>query len=111
MAGRRTTAINPYTEERNGVEMHFDRGAHAATKQLKIGLVGHLDDQARRQGGPAIRAGALPVAVAATRGQLGHTVPTGDLDANVNVKADRESPRRRPEGWTYGQRHAVARRA
>ena len=70
------------------------------TKQLQIGLVGYLYNQASCDGGSGDRVGCFQSRVASAGGQLGYTVPMGDLDANVNVKAYWEfAAANRPEGW------------
>jgi len=101
MAGMTYNFVNPYTEYRNGVDMHFDWGASRfLTKQLQIGLVGYLYNQASCDGGSGDRVGCFQSRVASAGGQLGYTVPMGDLDANVNVKAYWEfAAANRPEGW------------
>jgi len=101
MAGLTYNFVNPYTEYRNGVDMHFDWGASRfLTKQLQIGLVGYLYNQASCDGGSGDRVGCFQSRVASAGGQLGYTVSMGDLDANVNVKAYWEfAAANRPEGW------------
>jgi len=101
MAGLTYNFVNPYTEYRNGVDMHFDWGASRfLTKQLQIGLVGYLYNQASCDGGSGDRVGCFQSRVASAGGQLGCTVSMGDLDANVNVKAYWEfAAANRPEGW------------
>ena len=81
--------------------MHFDWGASRfLTKQLQIGLVGYLYNQASCDGGAGDRVGCFQSRVASAGGQLGYTVSLGELDANLNVKAYKEfAAANRPEGW------------
>jgi hypothetical protein len=101
IAGLTYNFVNPYTQYRNGVDVHFDWGASRfLTKQLQIGLVGYLYNQASCDGGSGDRVGCFQSRVASAGGQLGYTIPMGDLDANVNVKAYWEfAAANRPEGW------------
>src|SRR5262245_38422586 len=88
IAGLTYNFINPYTEYRNGIDVHLDWGASRfLTKQLQIGLVGYHYNQASCDGGAGYRVGCFQSRVASAGGHLGYTVPMGDLDANVNLKA------------------------
>jgi hypothetical protein len=101
VAGLTYNFINPATQYQNGVDVHFDWGASRfLTKQLQIGLVGYLYNQASCDGGSGDRVGCFQSRVASVGAQLGYTIPMGGLDANVNVKAYKEfAAANRPEGW------------
>jgi hypothetical protein len=101
IAGLTYNFVNPDTEYRSGVDVHFDWGASRfLTKQLQIGLVGYLYNQASCDGGAGDRVGCFQSRVASVGGQLGYTVSLGELDANLNVKAYKEfAAANRPEGW------------
>jgi hypothetical protein len=93
--------INPSTQYQNGVDFHLDWSAsRLLTKQLQIGLVGYLYNQASCDGGSGDRVGCFQSRVASAGAQLGYTVPMGELDGNVAVRAYREfAAANRPEGW------------
>ena len=101
IAGLTYNFVNPDTDYRSGVDVHFDWGASRfLTKQLQIGLVGYLYNQASCDGGAGDRVGCFQSRVASVGGQLGYTVSLGELDANLNVKAYKEfAAANRPEGW------------
>ena len=111
IAGLTYNFVNPYTQYRNGVDVHFDWGASRfLTKQLQIGLVGYLYNQASCDGGSGDRVGCFQSRVASAGGQLGYTIPMGDLDANVNVKAYWEfAAANRPEGWNLWLSYTLSR--
>jgi hypothetical protein len=70
------------------------------TKQLQIGLVGYLYNQASCDGGSGDRVGCFQSRVAGAGAQLGYTISIGELEGNVNVKAYKEfAAANRPEGW------------
>jgi hypothetical protein len=93
--------VNPDTLYQSGVDLHFDWGAsRLLTKQLQIGLVGYLYNQASCDGGSGNRVGCFQSRVAAAGAQLGYTISMGQLEGNVNVKAYKEfAAANRPEGW------------
>ena len=101
IAGLTYNFVNPDTDYRSGVDVHFDWGASRfLTKQLQIGLVGYLYNQASCDGGAGDRVGCFQSRVASAGGQFGYTVSLGELDANLNVKAYKEfAAANRPEGW------------
>jgi hypothetical protein len=101
VAGATYNFINPYTQYQNGVDVHLDWGASRfLTKQLQIGLVGYLYNQASCDGGSGNRVGCFQSRVASAGGQLGYTIPLGELEGNVNVRAYKEfAAANRPEGW------------
>ena len=101
VAGLTYNFINPSTQYQNGVDFHLDWGAsRLLTKQLQIGLVGYLYNQASCDGGSGDRVGCFQSRVASAGAQLGYTVPMGELDGNVSVRAYREfAAANRPEGW------------
>lgn len=102
--------INPNTQYRNGVDVHLDWGASRfLTKQVQIGLVGYLYNQASCDGGSGDRVGCFQSRVASAGAQLGYTIPMGDLEANVNVKAYKEfAAANRPEGWNLWLTYALS---
>jgi hypothetical protein len=101
VAGLTYNFINPSTQYQNGIDMHLDWGASRfLTKQLQIGVVGYLYNQASCDGGSGDRVGCFQSRVASAGAQLAYTVPMGALDANVNVRAYKEfGAANRPEGW------------
>jgi hypothetical protein len=101
VAGLTYNFINPSTQYQNGVDFHLDWGAsRLLTKQLQIGLVGYLYNQASCDGGSGDRVGCFQSRVASAGAQLGYTIPMGELDGNVSVRAYREfAAANRPEGW------------
>jgi hypothetical protein len=110
VAGLTYNFINPSTEYQNGVDVHLDWGASRfVTKQLQIGLVGYLYNQASCDGGSGNRVGCFQSRVAGAGAQLGYTIPMGALDANVNVKAYKEfAGANRPEGWNLWVTYALS---
>src|SRR5262245_3899945 len=101
VAGLTYNFINPYTQYQSGVDEHLDWGASRfLTKQLQIGLAGYLYNQASCDGGSGDRVGCFQSRVASVGGQLGYTIPMGELEGNVNVRAYKEfAAANRPEGW------------
>ena len=101
VAGATYNFVNPYTQYQNGVDVHLDWGASRfLTKQFQIGLVGYLYNQASCDGGSGDRVGCFQSRVASAGGQLGYTIPMGQLEGNVTVKAYKEfAAANRPEGW------------
>jgi hypothetical protein len=101
VAGLTYNFINPSTQYQNGIDVHLDWGASRfLTKQLQIGVVGYLYNQASCDGGSGDRVGCFQSRVAGAGAQLAYTVPMGALDANVNVRAYKEfAAANRPEGW------------
>ena len=93
--------VNPDTHYQSGVDLHLDWGASRfLTKQLQIGLVGYLYNQASCDGGSGNRVGCFQSRVAGAGTQLGYTISMGQLEGNVNVKAYKEfAAANRPEGW------------
>jgi hypothetical protein len=101
VAGLTYNFINPSTQYQNGIDVHLDWGASRfLTKQLQIGVVGYLYNQASCDGGSGDRVGCFQSRVAGAGGQVGYTVPMGALEANVNVRGYKEfAAANRPEGW------------
>ena len=101
VAGATYNFVNPSTQYQNGVDVHLDWGASRfLTKQFQIGLVGYLYNQASCDGGSGDRVGCFQSRVASAGGQLGYTIPMGQLEGNVTVKAYKEfAAANRPEGW------------
>ncbi|HEY7663239.1 MAG TPA: transporter [Xanthobacteraceae bacterium] len=101
VAGLTYNFVNPSTEYQSGIDVHLDWGASRfLTKRLQIGLVGYLYNQASCDRGSGDRVGCFQSRVASAGAQLGYTLPMGELEANVSVKAYREfAAANRPEGW------------
>jgi hypothetical protein len=101
VAGLTYNFVNRSTQYQSGIDVHLDWGASRfLTKQLQIGLVGYLYNQASCDGGSGDRVGCFQSRVASAGAQLGYTIPMGDLEANVNIKAYKEfAAANRPEGW------------
>jgi hypothetical protein len=110
VAGLTYNFTNPSTQYQNGVDVHLDWGASRfLTKQLQVGLVGYLYNQASCDGGSGDRVGCFQSRVASVGAQLGYTIPMGDLEGNVNVKAYREfAAANRPEGWNLWLTYALS---
>jgi hypothetical protein len=110
VAGLTYNFINPHTQYQNGVDVHLDWGASRfLTKQLQIGLVGYLYNQASCDGGSGDRVGCFQSRVASVGAQLGYTIPMGALDGNVNLKAYKEfAAANRPEGWNLWLAYTLA---
>ena len=102
--------INPHTQYQSGIDVHLDWGASRyLTKQLQIGLVGYLYNQASCDGGSGDRVGCFQSRVASAGAQLGYTIPMGELDGNVSVRAYREfAAANRPEGWNLWLTYALS---
>jgi hypothetical protein len=98
------------THYQSGIDVHLDWGvSRLLTKQLQIGLVGYLYNQASCDGGSGDRVGCFQSRVAGAGGQLGYTVPMGDIEATVNVKAYKEfAAANRPEGWNLWLTYALS---
>jgi hypothetical protein len=110
VAGLTYNFVNPTTQYQSGIDVHLDWGASRfLTKQLQIGLVGYLYNQASCDGGPGDRVGCFQSRVASAGAQLGYTLPMGDLEANVNLKAYKEfAAANRPEGWNLWLTYALS---
>ncbi len=110
VAGFTYNFINPDTQYQNGVDFHLDWGAsRLLTKQFQIGLVGYLYNQASCDGGSGDRVGCFQSRVASVGAQLGYTIPMGDLEGYVNVKAYKEfAAANRPEGWNLWLSYALS---
>jgi hypothetical protein len=110
VAGLTYNLINPDTQYQNGVDVHLDWGASRfLTKQFQIGLVGYLYNQASCDGGSGDRVGCFQSRVASAGAQLGYTIPMGELEGNVNVKAYKEfAAANRPEGWNLWVTYALS---
>jgi hypothetical protein len=110
VAGLTYNFINPHTQYQNGVDVHVDWGASRfLTKQLQIGLVGYLYNQANCDGGSGDRVGCFQSRVASVGAQFGYTIAMGALDGNVNLKAYKEfAAANRPEGWNLWLAYTLA---
>jgi hypothetical protein len=110
VAGLTYNFINPHTQYQNGIDFHLDWGASRfLTKQLQIGLVGYLYNQASCDGGSGDRVGCFQSRVASAGAQLGYTIPMGNLEGYVNVKAYKEfAAANRPEGWNVWLTYALS---
>jgi hypothetical protein len=110
VAGLTYNFVNPATQYQSGIDVHLDWGASRyVTKQLQIGLVGYLYNQASCDGGSGDRVGCFQSRVASAGAQLGYTIPMGELDGNVSVRAYREfAAANRPEGWNLWLTYALS---
>jgi hypothetical protein len=110
VAGLTYNFINPSTQYQNGVDLHLDWGASRfLTKRLQVGLVGYLYNQASCDGGSGDRVGCFQSRVAGAGGQIGYTVPMGELEGNINVKAYKEfAAANRPDGWNFWLTYALS---
>jgi hypothetical protein len=110
VAGFTYNFINPDTQYQNGVDVHLDWGASRfLTKQFQIGLVGYLYNQASCDSGSGDRVGCFQSRVASVGAQLGYTIPMGNFEGNVNVKAYKEfAAANRPEGWNMWLTYALS---
>ncbi len=107
VAGLTYNFINPHTQYQNGVDVHVDWGASRfLTKQLQIGLVGYLYNQANCDGGSGDRVGCFQSRVASVGAQFGYTIAMGALDGNVNLKEFAAA--NRPEGWNLWLAYTLA---
>src|SRR5262249_59577795 len=98
VAGLTYNFVNPSTEYQSGVDVHLDWGASRfLTKQLQIGLVGYLYNQASCDGGSGDRGGCFPSRVAGAGGGRGLTLPMGDRGGKRKVQAPQQiAPAQRP---------------
>ena len=110
VAGFTYNFVNPHTQYQNGIDVHLDWGASRyLTKQLQIGLVGYLYNQASCDGGAGDRVGCFQSRVASAGAQLGYAIPMGDLNGNVSIKAYKEfAAANRPEGWNLWLTYALS---
>ncbi|MEW6436846.1 MAG: transporter [Pseudomonadota bacterium] len=101
---------NPYTQYRNGVDMHFDWGASRFfTKQLQIGAVGYAYEQLSCDSGAGDRVGCFESRVVSLGAQVGYIIPMGKLQGYVNVKAYKEfAAENRPYGWNAWLTFAIS---
>jgi hypothetical protein len=92
---------NDATQYRNGVDMHLDLGASQfLTKQLQIGVVGYDYQQISCDGGAGDKVGCFESRVLGVGPQIGYSIPFGDADGYLNLKAYKEfGAQDRPEGW------------
>jgi hypothetical protein len=94
--------INPSTQYKNGIDMHFDWGASQfLSKQLQIGLVGYAYQQLTCDSGTGDRVGCFESRVFGIGPQLGYIFPIGTTHQGYfNVKGYKEfEAENRPEGW------------
>jgi hypothetical protein len=71
--------------------------------------VGYLYNQASCDSGSGDRVGCFQSRVASVGAQLGYTIPMGDFEGNVNVKAYKEfAAANRPEGWNMWLTYALS---
>ena len=92
---------NPYTDYKNGIDMHFDWGASKfLAKDLHVGLVGYAYQQLTCDSGAGNRVGCFESRVFGIGPQLGHIFPIGTThQAYLNVKGYKEfGAENRPEG-------------
>jgi hypothetical protein len=94
--------INPSTEYQNGVDVHLDLSlSQFVTKQLQVGMVGYLYNQASCDTGPGDLIGCFESRTLGIGPQLGYVLPLGDMQAYVNVKGYRDFDwAHRAHGWS-----------
>ncbi len=83
--------VNPSTQYRSGVDMHFDWGAsQSLTPEWQIGVVGYAYDQVTADGGAGDDVGAFESRVFGAGPQVSYSFPLGDLEGFLNLKAYKE---------------------
>ena len=94
--------VNPSTDYKNGIDMHFDWGASKfLSKQVFVGLVGYAYQQLTCDSGAGDRVGCFESRVFGIGPQLGYIFPIGTTHQGyLNVKGYKEfEAENRPEGW------------
>jgi hypothetical protein len=101
---------NPYTDYKNGIDMHFDWGASKfLSKQLHVGLVGYAFQQISCDSGAGNRVGCFESRVFGIGPQIGYIVPLGSLQGYLNLKGYWEfEAENRPEGWNVWLTFAIS---
>jgi hypothetical protein len=102
--------INPDTQYRNGIDMHFDWGASQfLSKQLFVGLVGYAYQQLSCDSGSGDRVGCFESRVIGVGPQVGYIFPVGDMQGYLNLKAYGEfDAAHRPDGWNVWLTFAIS---
>jgi hypothetical protein len=101
--------VNPSTNYKNGVDMHFDWGASQfLTKQWQVGLVGYVYNQLSCDSGAGDRVGCFESRVVGIGPQIGYIIPMGEVQGYLNLKAYGEfANEHRPDGFNVWLTFAV----
>jgi len=102
---------NTHTQYQNGVDVHFDWGASKfLTKQVQVGLVGYLYNQASCDSGTGDRLGCFESRVAGVGPQIGYIIPISkEWQGYINLKGYREfAAANRPDGWNTWLTFAIS---
>jgi hypothetical protein len=93
--------VNPSTDYKNGVDMHFDWAAsHFFSKQFFLGVAGYVYQQLTADSGQAPILGPFKSRVMGLGPQAGYLFPVGDLQGYLNLKSYWEFDHaNRPDGW------------
>jgi hypothetical protein len=107
VAGLTYNFVNPATQYQSGIDVHLDWGASRyVTKQLQIGLVGYLYNQASCDGGSGDRVGCFQSRVASAGAQLYH--PHGRARRQRERQGLQGVRRREPSGRLEPVAHLCA---
>ena len=92
---------NPYTQYKNGVDLHFDWGASQfVSKEVQIGVVGYAYKDIGCDSGSGDRVGCFRSQVLGIGPQIGFVIPLGDLQGYLNFKGYKEfDGKDRAHGW------------
>jgi hypothetical protein len=92
---------NPDTQYQNGIDFHIDWGASQfLSKQVFVGLVGYLYQQATDDFGQNPMFGGFRSRVVGVGPQIGYLFPVGDMQGYLNLKGYGEfDAANRPAGW------------
>ena len=92
---------NPYTQYKNGVDLHFDWGASQfVSKEVQIGVVGYAYKDIGCDSGSGDRVGCFRSQVFGIGPQIGFVIPLGDLQGYLNFKGYKEfDAKDRAHGW------------
>lgn len=102
--------LNPSTQYRNGVDMHFDWGASQfLNPQWEVGIVGYVYDQITADGGAGDQVGAFKSRVLGAGPQISYSFPVGDLAGFLNLRAYKEfDAAHRPDGFNVWLTFAIS---
>ena len=103
--------VNPSTDYKNGIDMHFDWGASKfLSKQVFVGLVGYAYQQLTCDSGAGDRVGCFESRVFGIGPQLGYIFPVGTTHQGyLNVKGYKEfEAEHRASGWNAWLTFAIS---